>query len=121
MRVVVGLLPKLYLYPQLLLLLEVQLVLVLQVIAFVLVINNKVLINWFSHVGSTSSQTGIKCTVTMPHAYEKFYVVHKAIDKDISSSEGISWRAVAVNSLNLTQITYKSFYGHTNTFITIGY
>ena len=90
-------------------------------IGLVLDINNKVLINWFSHVGSTSSQTGIKCTVTMPHAYEKFYIVHKAIDKDISSSEGISWRAVAVNSLSLTQITYKSFWGHTNTFITIGY
>ena len=46
MRVVVGLLPKLYLYPQLLLVLEVQLVLLLLVIAFVLVINNSVLIQW---------------------------------------------------------------------------
>ena len=46
MRVVVGLLPKLYRYPQLLLVLEVQLVLPLLVIAFVLVINNGVLIQW---------------------------------------------------------------------------
>lgn len=83
--------------------------------------NNNILINWFSHVGSTSSQTAIKCTVTMPHAYEKFYVVHKAIDKDMTSSDALSWRAYAVNSLSLTQITYKSFYAHNNTFITIGY
>lgn len=85
------------------------------------VINNNILINWFSHVGSTSTQTAVKCTVTMPHAYKTFYTVHKGMNRDTTSSDPISWRAFCVYKLNLSQVTYRSFYAIPNTFITIGY
>lgn len=73
MRVVVGLLPKLYLYPQLLLVLEVQLVLLFLVIAFVLVINNSIILQWSTGTAGIPGKGALK--VTLPIAYTGAYSV----------------------------------------------
>ena len=103
MRVVVGLLPKLYLYPQLLLVLEVQLVLLLLVIAFVLVINNKLIIQF--GVARTSLRSGNWSqsihTITFPITFKQIFCTNAVSMSDFML---FAWYS---KTLSTFQVSYR--------------
>ena len=102
MRVVVGLLPKLYLYPQLLLVLGVQLVLLLLVIAFVLVINNRIILQ-YGNVYCNTLPTGATI-IKFPIAFTTSKPVIFAMPECNSTASYISREQLYAK--NATSFTY---------------